>query len=230
MRLGLASEDRVRAALTEQDRTSERLTSLLVRQKIVDGRLLADAIARAHSLGRADPATIPVAQDARRFVTREWALSQGIVPAFVDDQTLIVAVTDPMSGGPLDELSFRTGYRIRPLVLAESDLPALVQRVFGDAPPVTVGTPSTPPPPDSRRPAQSVPPKTGPTRVSQAPAAYLSVRPAQVEDPATLQALRQLAATQDQAALEIQALFELCIERGLLSRREYYDRLERLPE
>ncbi|MBI2377034.1 MAG: hypothetical protein HYV07_23740 [Deltaproteobacteria bacterium] len=220
VRLGLATDDRVRAAMLEQDRTQERLGVVLVRLRLVDPRALADALARAHNLSRIDAASVPVSPEARRFVQRDWAAAQGIVPVFIDGQILTAAVTDPTAAGPLDELSFRSGFRIRPLVVTETELPLLVQRVFADAPAVAVGTPSSPPPPRAHA---SVPPG----RASQLPTA--SYAPHAEDALSPVQMLLNLAISQDQVAAEIQALFELCIERGIVSRREYYERLERLP-
>ena len=171
----------------------------------------------------------------------DWAFTHGIVSNFIDSaaRELHVLVVDPTDVAPLDELSFRSGMRVRPRVVTESELLRATRYLYFDER-LDAGRPSAPPPQDLsdqgpaftygiqeelgklHRSQDRKPSSPAPVRSSSAPS-VAPPRPS-VVDP-ILFALQRLAVNQEAAAMELQALFELCAEKRVFTRPEYMNRL-----
>ena len=107
----------------------------------------------------------------------------------------------------------------------------------GAPPPRSAGSSSAPPIPVPSRSSVPAGHTPLPQMSSRPPPIAPSVRghlprPSDVEDPqerAAVEHLVRLLAANERASLELQALFELCVSRGIVERREYLARLRDQP-
>ena len=132
------TDEQLNAALREQKKSRERLGDILVRQG-VPPRCIAQALARQLRLGYLDPPLEPDA-DAIQLVDRATAQRLRVVPLTVREKLLRVAMVDPLDMAAVDDLQFRTGKRVEPVVAEpaavesalaayEPSLSALLQRI-----------------------------------------------------------------------------------------------------
>jgi type IV pilus assembly protein PilB len=137
---GAIGAEQLEAALADQRRTRERIGDALV-------RLGADADAVARALGDqlrlpyAAPPLAPTAE-ALRLVDGALAARLRVVPLSLEERTVRIAMVDPLDAAAIDDLQFRTGRRVEPVVatraaieaaLAAYDAPA-VDAILGRIP------------------------------------------------------------------------------------------------
>jgi type IV pilus assembly protein PilB len=130
--LGAIAEEELNAALTEQRRNGERIGAILVRRGL-DEEHVARALARQLRLPHASP---PLQPDpaAVRLVDGAAAARLRVVPLAATDRTLRVAMSDPLDAAAMDDLRFRTGRRIEPVVASRTAVEgAIVGAYHADA-------------------------------------------------------------------------------------------------
>ncbi len=106
--------EQLNAALQEQRRTRERLGEILVRAGI-DPESVARALSRQLRLPYIAGPLAPE-RAALALVDRAVAVRLCVVPLLLRDKALCVAMADPLDIQAIDDLQFRTGRRIEPLV------------------------------------------------------------------------------------------------------------------
>jgi type IV pilus assembly protein PilB len=112
--LGAIDGAELNAALDEQRRTGERIGAILV-QRGLDDEQVARALARQLRLPHAAPPLHPEPA-ALRLVDGAAAARLRAVPLALRERTLRVAMADPLDAAAMDDLRFRTGRHIEPVV------------------------------------------------------------------------------------------------------------------
>ena len=111
---GGITSDQLTLALQEQQRTRERIGEILVRRGTEPERV-ARALAQQLRLSFT-PAPLAPQREALLLVERVVAERLRIVPMAVREKNLRVAMADPLDMNAIDDLQFRTGRRVEPLV------------------------------------------------------------------------------------------------------------------
>jgi type IV pilus assembly protein PilB len=119
---GAIGADMLASALEEQRRTRERLGEVLVRWG-VDPEVVARALADQLRLGYAEPPIRPEPA-ALALVDSALAARLRVVPLALSERGLRVAMADPLDANALDDLQFRTGKRVEPLVAVPAAIEA----------------------------------------------------------------------------------------------------------
>ncbi len=127
---GEASEAEVEAALAEQGETRERIGAILVRRGL-DPEAVARALSRQLRLTYASPPLAPE-PEALALVPRALALRLRIVPLAATTRVLRVAMADPLNGAAVDDLQFRTGRRVEPVVATEAAVGGGLAEAYGE--------------------------------------------------------------------------------------------------
>src|SRR5207237_7951898 len=78
-----------------------------------------------------EPASCDIDPDVLKLLPRELAIRLQVVPIRRDGNMLFVAMSDPNDVSLFDELTFRTGLRIKPLLASESQIREGIDRHFG---------------------------------------------------------------------------------------------------
>jgi type II secretory ATPase GspE/PulE/Tfp pilus assembly ATPase PilB-like protein len=117
---GAITEGELQAALNEQRWTRERLGIVLIRngtEPEVVARGLADQLRVPFEAG-------PLAQDGEAATLLDPASAERarLLPLRIQGGAVLAAVDDPLDAGALDELRFRTGRRVEPVVVTPKAL------------------------------------------------------------------------------------------------------------
>jgi type IV pilus assembly protein PilB len=130
--LGALAVTELEAGLAEQRRTGERLGAILIRRGL-DAEHVARALARQLRLQHATP-PLRVDQEAAGLVDAALAARLRIAPLAATERTLRVAMADPLDLAALEDLRFRTGRSIEPVVASPAAVEAaLVTAYHADA-------------------------------------------------------------------------------------------------
>ncbi|HEU5208530.1 MAG TPA: ATPase, T2SS/T4P/T4SS family [Longimicrobiales bacterium] len=127
---GCVSADLLASALAEQRVTGERIGTVLVRAG-VDPEDVARMLALQVRMRYLSP---PVRADppAAGLVTASLARRLQALPIRCDERTVTVAISDPLDVAALDDLRFRLGRRIEPVVVSAATLEHAIQHAYDD--------------------------------------------------------------------------------------------------
>ena len=100
---------------------------------LADESVVAFTIAAALHLEYLDGEPPAVAADVAALLPAESCRKRRIVPLTLDGNTLRLAVSDPMDDSVLQDARFRTGKKIRPVVVTQTWLDDLCARVYPEA-------------------------------------------------------------------------------------------------
>ena len=126
----ITREARARA-LEEQRQTGERLGTTLVRLKACGEEDVAQALARQLSLPYVPP-PLEAGKEALPRVGENLARSNTVLPLQIGDRTLRLAMADPLDLATADNVQFRTGLRVEPVVASRSAIAEALDRTLGD--------------------------------------------------------------------------------------------------
>jgi hypothetical protein len=130
---GVIDETQLLAALGHQRKWGGKLGQALIDLKLATEPQIVSALSKKFGYEVAQVAALqasPALEGALRLVPRELALRQTILPVAADSTTLTVAMGDPSNIGVSDELSFRTGRRVKVVIAGDREIVAAVRRLY----------------------------------------------------------------------------------------------------
>ncbi len=236
VRSGLLSNEQLEFALREQSRSGVRLGQILVDYGMIEESKLYDALARMTGMPRLSLLTIEIDRHAANMTDSESALRHGMLPVARDQRAkiLVVAVTDPTDVLPLDEIAFRTGFRVRAVLGSETEVGRLIRHhFFGEPLKRDTGDLFT-------RPGH---PTTGRIEIEDRMIirGMESMRNElqgtssidlidQHDEREALAMLKPIFDAQQEAARTLKAIFDMCVARGIIDPGEYFERLRSIPD
>jgi type IV pilus assembly protein PilB len=125
--------------------TNEQLDEALKYQKVKGGRLgvclirlgylteevLHSVLSRQLGIEAVEPADCDIEPEVLKLLPRDLAVRLTMIPIRRENNTLSVAMSDPNDVITLDELKFRTGFRINPLLASEAQIREGIDRHYG---------------------------------------------------------------------------------------------------
>ncbi len=232
LQAGLIDRFQLESAIGHQKRWGGRLGAALVKLGFVSEDALVRALSRQLGFPAANLETKRIAPEVLELIPLELAEKYGCIPLFVKREggrsVLHLGLCDPGDLAAIDDLAFRTGMRIRPVLVAMTQLRDAIARSYhdrrvalaeesgefphtileaGDTAPLLAGLPEGPPPLELEQeaPTPAPAPTPEPARASR-PAA--PARPREVKTRTILRALTQLL-----------------IDKGVVGREELMERV-----
>jgi type IV pilus assembly protein PilB len=128
---GVLSEEQLREVLVRQkSHKGVRLGRLLTDLGYVSDILLADVVADQLRLPTVDLAGLTISADAIARLPREIALRTRCLPWRIEGRDIHVITSDPTDVHALDQVAFKTGLRVKPVVAPEGDLLVALDRYY----------------------------------------------------------------------------------------------------
>lgn len=128
---GLATDDEVRAALEEQERTGSRLGDILVHSGIVREAELVAILAEQFQLPLVDLSEYEPDPAALELIPEPLARHLRVVPIAVDESTLYLAIADVLDDDTVAALREHTHLELRGFLASRNSIDELLQRVHG---------------------------------------------------------------------------------------------------
>ena len=123
---GVITEEQLSTALAEDSGRS--LASVLADQGIASETKVAQALAESMGLAFVDLAAFDIDPTAASLLPVDIARRHNVMAIKIQDAELVVAMADPANIFAIDDLRIVTGYDVRPVVAAENDLTAAIDR------------------------------------------------------------------------------------------------------
>jgi type II secretory ATPase GspE/PulE/Tfp pilus assembly ATPase PilB-like protein len=130
---GLISDDQLAEAISEQQRTGERLDHALVRLGLVGPHEVLEAIGQQFGLPIVDLSTVDVDEDVLRLLPSKLVFKQRCVPIRRTETALQIATSDPFELSAFDELKLLTGIPIELVLAEEREISKFIRRHYGVA-------------------------------------------------------------------------------------------------
>jgi len=123
---GVITQEQLESALGELGGRS--LSTVLVEQGVADEVRIARAVAESMGLAFVDLGAIDIDPSAATLISVDLARRHACLPIKIQDDELVVALSDPANIFAIDDLRIVTGYEVRPVVAPESDLMQAIDR------------------------------------------------------------------------------------------------------
>jgi general secretion pathway protein E/type IV pilus assembly protein PilB len=130
---GLITDDQLKEAIDEQNRTGERLDHVLVRLGYVSGAQVLEAIGQQFAMPIVDLSVIEAKPDVLKSLPAKLVFKQRCIPIDRQDGTLRVATCDPFELTAFDELRLLTGHAIELVLADERDINKFIRTHYGVA-------------------------------------------------------------------------------------------------
>ncbi|MDP6424651.1 MAG: ATPase, T2SS/T4P/T4SS family [Planctomycetota bacterium] len=129
--LGYIHEGMIQEALTIQEGTGKRIGEILAQAGHIDGEKLAEALAVQAGMVHVPSAELVPQPDALAKVDASSARVFGGLPLRIEGGELLVALSDPLNGQMLLDLSFTAGMPIKLAVVEEEALRTGIEAAYG---------------------------------------------------------------------------------------------------
>jgi type IV pilus assembly protein PilB len=125
--LGYATQEQVDKAITDARSGGLTPEQVLLQSQAITSDQLARATSERFGLDHLDLNAFEIDLGAMNLIPSQAARRYGAIPvAFVGDETLLVAMSDPTNVRAVDDISIMTGLDVRPAVASAEDIDAAV--------------------------------------------------------------------------------------------------------
>jgi len=132
IRENLITPEQLRQGLDHQATHGGRLGKALVTLGFIAEDDLTMVVAQQYGLPAANLAELDIDPSAVELIPMETALRHLVLPVSRFGASLTVAMADPTNVFALDDMKFRTGFNIEPVVASEGAIVEAIKRSYGD--------------------------------------------------------------------------------------------------
>lgn len=119
------------ALLFQRAEPGARLGAAAVELCFTTETQVCEALAAQLNIPAADLSAVDVPEELISKLPREMAVRHECIPWFVEDKDLYLILADPTNLAAIDEVSFHTGLKVKPVVAPEGDVRAGIERFYG---------------------------------------------------------------------------------------------------
>jgi type IV pilus assembly protein PilB len=240
VRAGVIDEYQLRSALGEQKRWGRRLGATLLKMGFVEEQDLVRGLAEQLGLPVAQLEGKRIHQSVLDLVPGDFAQKHLCLPLFVKREsggdTLFVGMEDPGNLEVFDDLCFRTGMKVKPVMVAPSELCEAIDRCYrgvGTGPfeqleivPHETTSPEPPADLDADEATLELGEEEDFAFVDEMPGAETAARPPAPESPTAGSESKAEASNR----MILRALTQILIEKDLVGRDEFYARVRQIQD
>ena len=128
---GVITVEQLERALAIQQEGGGRLGEILIRERMVNERTFFAVLTRQYNLPFVPVGNVEPAPELREVVSASYTAQHGFVPLALAGGQLTLALSDPTKQQALNELNILTGFRIRPVLSAPSEVETAFMRLYG---------------------------------------------------------------------------------------------------
>ncbi|HXT72089.1 MAG TPA: type IV-A pilus assembly ATPase PilB [Vicinamibacterales bacterium] len=118
-------------ALTYQRANGGRLGTSLVKLGILSDDDISDVLSRQYGVAAVDLKDFAFDPALLRLIPAETAAKYNVIPVGRSGNTLTLAMTDPTNVFAMDDIKFRTGLHVEPVVASETAIQAAITQYYG---------------------------------------------------------------------------------------------------
>lgn len=127
----LISAAQLEKAKSEQRKSGENITSILLKQGAVDNKTMREKVADMLGFPSIDLATFEISQDALELMTADQCKKHTVIPVSRAGTNLVVAFADPTNIFIKDDIAFVTRCKIQPVVALDVEINKAIEKYYG---------------------------------------------------------------------------------------------------
>ncbi|KMK74656.1 GspE/PulE family protein [Alkalihalobacillus pseudalcaliphilus] len=125
----LISEKQLQKALVAK-KTNEKLGHYLVEQQLITEEQLADTLEIQLGIQRVQLNRYPIEAHLIRFVPKDFATKNELMPLKQEANKLVVAMADPMDFFAIEDLRMMTSFQIEPVLALRDEITRAIERTY----------------------------------------------------------------------------------------------------
>ncbi|MFA6835191.1 MAG: ATPase, T2SS/T4P/T4SS family [Fibrobacteraceae bacterium] len=130
---GYITEPQLEKALEEQKKTGQRLGRTLVSLGFMPEERLVEILSTQFEVPYVKLGNFNIDPNANQYVSEDVCRTYKVVPLFVTDKTLTIAMTDPTNARVIDIVKFKSQMDVDIVMASEKDVKAATDRVFANS-------------------------------------------------------------------------------------------------
>src|SRR3989338_5880359 len=130
---GYISQAQLEQALAEHGLTGEKLGEVLVKKGLVSQEELDQCLTKQRGISSFDLSNYLIDPNLIRFIPEDFARKHKLIPVFLVENTLTVAMSDPTNVFIIDELQRITKFIVEPVLSQELDIKKEIDQYYGGA-------------------------------------------------------------------------------------------------
>lgn len=130
---GLIDEEELRTALNLQADSREKLGKMLVDLGYVSEKDCLSVVSEHLQVEVISGADYPPAPVLENILSHRFMKQCKFVPVALDNNVLTLAMTDPIDSATIDSVRLATGYEVRTVLGAESEIMDVIERLYGSS-------------------------------------------------------------------------------------------------
>lgn len=127
---GIIDKIQLIAALGEQKQWGGRLCSTIINMGFADEESISAALGEQLKQKCISFEDFEIPSDILKLVSLETARKYNIMPIELKNKILTIAISDPLDLNLIDELSFRLGFMIKPVLALDSSIKKAIDRFY----------------------------------------------------------------------------------------------------
>ncbi len=127
---GLIEEDELKKALTLQRKSAYKLGQILIKKGLISEEDALKALSKQYEMEYAEKLEPKNIEQLTDKVPLKFVQKYRVVPYFIEDREIRIALTDPSILHPLDEFRLLfLGYEVNPVLTRESEILRVIHNV-----------------------------------------------------------------------------------------------------
>jgi type IV pilus assembly protein PilB len=131
LRTGKIDQQQLQEALAYQKEQGGRLGTALVKLTYITENQLVEALSQHFGVPSVDLTEIEIDEVVVKIIPADIARKYTIVPVSKAGATVTVAMLDPSNVFAMDDVKFMTGYKVEPVVAAETGIRGAIDKYYG---------------------------------------------------------------------------------------------------
>ncbi len=127
----IISPDQFDKAIEEQKKNGGMLGSILIKMNAVKDRDLLQFLSEQYGVPSIKLSEFEIDPEVLKIIPPDVATKYRVMPLYVKNSTLILAMIDPSNIFMLDDIKFLTGYRVEPLIASEEAILHTIDTFYG---------------------------------------------------------------------------------------------------
>ena len=130
---GLITEAELARALKEKEHSTKRVGEILIAQGAVEEDAFLVVLGDQLGVQVVDLAAYPPAPGAMQLIDQTLAKKYGVVPLGTQDDTLYVAMTDPLNFFAVEDIKRQTGLKVVTMLSSHRNIDQTLAKLYGNA-------------------------------------------------------------------------------------------------
>jgi len=125
---GAVSEEQLQSAVQAQSETGEKLGRILVDREIISEQQLLETMAKGLGIPHAQISKMNIDAELVKLLPPQLIRLHRLLPISLHNNTITVAMADPLNHHAIDDVSMATGLKVVPVLASAKDLNAVIDQ------------------------------------------------------------------------------------------------------